>query len=259
MLKEKQIAAQLYNIRDHLKDPDRIPASLARVREMGYLAVELAGLGPWSAEEWRTALDAAGLTCCSVHIGGDTLLQEPGKAKEILDGLGCRYATYPFPAGTDFGSEEAVRKMLRSLTEAGKLLGENGYTLLYHNHDIEFMTFRGGAWLEHIFAWADPQHLQAELDVFWVQAGGGNPESWCRRLKGRLPILHMKDFGVSGKRERVFREIGRGNLEWEPIVKAAKKAGCRWYVVEQDRDWINSDPFEALKISFDYIKESFCR
>jgi len=69
----------------------------------------------------------------------------------------------------------------------------------------------------------------------------------------------MKDFGVSGKRERVFREIGRGNLEWEPIVKAAKKAGCRWYVVEQDRDWINSDPFEALKISFDYIKESFCR
>ena len=40
-------------------------------------------------------------------------------------------------------------------------------------------------------------------------------------------------------------------------MSAAKRAGCRWYVVEQDSDWENGDPFLSLKMSLAHLKKVF--
>jgi len=55
----------------------------------------------------------------------------------------------------------------------------------------------------------------------------------------------------------MFEEIGQGNLDFQRIMSAAKRAGCRWYVVEQDSDWENEDPFQSLKTSLAYLKRAF--
>jgi sugar phosphate isomerase/epimerase len=47
-------------------------------------------------------------------------------------------------------------------------------------------------------------------------------------------------------------EIGNGNLNWPAIIQAAEKSGCEWFIVEQDI--CPGDPFESIKISYDYIK-----
>ena len=39
------IGAQLYTLRDHLKTPPDIAKTLARVRKMGYEAVQVSGVG----------------------------------------------------------------------------------------------------------------------------------------------------------------------------------------------------------------------
>ncbi|HTO23768.1 MAG TPA: sugar phosphate isomerase/epimerase, partial [Spirochaetia bacterium] len=67
----------------------------------------------------------------------------------------------------------------------------------------------------------------------------------------------LKDYGVDPKGKAMFEEIGYGNLDWERIFPAAKRAGCRWYVVEQDSDWENGDPFQSLKMSLSYLKRVF--
>ena len=258
MIKQSQIAAQLYTVRDHLKEASDAEETLKRVKAIGYQAVELPGLPPLEAEGWKELLDRHGLVCCAIHLGDGSLLEDPESAEKTLERLGCRYAVLPYPQGVSFESEEDVRAMCQSLSASGEMLRARGRILLYHNHNIEFIRFRNSPWLETIYQWTDRRSVQAELDVYWVQVGGGNPESWCRKLRGRLPILHLKDCGVDRERKPVFKEIGQGNLEWKAVLAQAKKSGCQWYVVEQDGNWINSDPFEALKVSWDYLSENFC-
>jgi sugar phosphate isomerase/epimerase len=51
-------------------------------------------------------------------------------------------------------------------------------------------------------------------------------------------------------------ESGRrtaGNLNWESILNAAAKSGCEWYIVEQDQNWIDNDPFASIRMSFAFL------
>jgi sugar phosphate isomerase/epimerase len=138
------------------------------------------------------------------------------------------------------------------LTEAGKVLKAQGLRLGYHNHNIEFVRDKGKLALEAIYEGTDPGLLLAELDTYWIQAGGGDPVQWIRRLKGRLPILHCKDYAMLDNGPR-FAEVGSGNLDWDGILEAAEEAGVEWYVVEQDLPWPGRDIFESHAMSFDFL------
>ena len=57
---------------------------------------------------------------------------------------------------------------------------------------------------------------------------------------------------MAGEREPVMAPIGEGNLPWaESILPACRKAGVRWYAVEQDV--CRRDPFDCLRASFDFL------
>ena len=99
----------------------------------------------------------------------------------------------------------------------------------------------------------DAKFLQAELDTFWVQKGGEDPVEWCRKMRGRLPLLHLKDYVVTLNREILFGEVGVGSLNWDAIIREADEAGCEWFIVEQDSS--TRDPFESIKMSFDFLME----
>ena len=61
-------------------------------------------------------------------------------------------------------------------------------------------------------------------------------------------------YAIDADNKPTFAEIGHGNLDWPRIVAAAKASGCEWYIVEQDR--CDGDPFDSLKMSFDYITQN---
>ena len=64
--------------------------------------------------------------------------------------------------------------------------------------------------LELILTNTDSKFLKAELDTFWVQKGGEDPVEWCRKMRGRLPLLHLKDYVVNLDREVLFGEVNPG-------------------------------------------------
>ena len=99
---------------------------------------------------------------------------------------------------------------------------------------------------------SNPRFLLAELDTYWVQAGGGDPVAWCKKMAGRMPLLHLKDYGVGPDGKPHFAEIGNGNLDWPAIISTAEASGTEWFIVEQDV--CPGDPFESLAQSFRYIK-----
>ena len=254
-MKIEQVAAQLYTIRDWLKTPKDIAQSLARIREIGYRAVQLSGLGPIETPELKRILAGEGLVCSSTHEEATQLLEQPEQAAAVLAELECSLTAYPYPQGISFAGLTEVREFCSKLNRSGRILKDSGITLAYHNHNIEFMRIADKPILEIIYEETDPAFLAAELDTYWVQIGGGSPVDWCRRMSGRLPMLHIKDLGVNEDHEAVFREIGQGNLDWPKIISAAEEAECRWFIVEQDGNWSEDDPFKSLEMSFSFIKE----
>jgi sugar phosphate isomerase/epimerase len=260
IITKKQVAAQLYTVRDYLKTPAEIAASLKKLKRIGYEAVQLSGLGPIETTDLKKILDDTGVIACSSHDSGDELFGNVNEVIDRLSMLGIKSTAYPYPAGVDFSSIAGVRALAKKLDKAGEALRKAGITLTYHNHHIEFVRIKDKTVLELLYEMTDPENLQGEIDTYWVQAGGGDPVQWIKNMKKRLPLLHMKDYGMSfEKKQPVFEEIGSGNLDWPTIVKAAKASGCEWYIVEQDRDHEKDDPFKSLKMSFDFIAKNLCK
>ncbi|MBD3239772.1 MAG: TIM barrel protein [Chitinivibrionales bacterium] len=257
-MKVSQVAAQLFTLRNAIKTPQDIASSMKRVREIGYEAVQVSGMGPIAEEELVKILDGEGLVCCATHEPTQKILDEPEAIVDRLSKLNCRYTAVPSPGGVAVDTMDDVRSYIERMNHAGEVLAKADMVLTYHNHHIEFMRVDGKLILEMIYEQTDPRFIQGEIDTHWVQAGGGNPATWCTKLNGRLPLLHLKDYGVDNERNRIFEEIGYGNLHWDEIIPAAEKAGTEWYIVEQDGNWANDDPFESLKLSFEYIRDNLC-
>jgi sugar phosphate isomerase/epimerase len=256
-MKKDRIAAQLYTVRDYCNDSHDLAETLAKVRALGYKAVEMSSVGPLPPHDLARALDGEGLTCCGTHEDAEELLTDPGAVVERLRVLGCTATTYPYPKDQDFSSIEGIRRFARALNRTGKLLRREGVTFSYHNHHMELHRLNGRTVLEWILAETDEEAVHFEMDTYWVQAGGGDPVDWLARLKGRVTLLHMKDYGVDPRGRATFEELGQGNLSWDRIVPAAKRAGTRWWVVEQDSDWQDGDPFESLRMSFAFVKKGW--
>ncbi|HMP76701.1 MAG TPA: sugar phosphate isomerase/epimerase [Kiritimatiellia bacterium] len=252
-MKLEQVALQLYTVRDFLKTPADIAATLRKTAAIGYRAVQVSGVpdGVISPAEIRALCAESNLVLCATHEPGARILGDPAAVVERLRALDCAYTAYPYPAGIDFDSEESVAGLIRGLNESGRVLAEAGMTLTYHNHNHEFRKRDGRTLLDRIYAETEPGYVQGEIDTYWVQYGGGDPVAWCRKLAGRLPLLHMKDYMTTADNKPAFAEIGEGLLDFPAIIEAAESSGCQWFIVEQDV--CPGDPFDSAARSLDYI------
>ena len=174
-MKIEQVALQLYTLRDHLKTPADIADTLKKVRAVGYQAVQASGMGPILEADFRALLDGEGLTLCATHEPSDKILSDPEAVAERLQRLRCTYTAYPHPSGVNFADATQVRQLAVRLEAAGKVLHAAGQTLTYHNHAIEFLRAEEGTMLDLLYAETDANYLQAEIDTYWVQYGGGDP------------------------------------------------------------------------------------
>ena len=250
-MKRHQIAAQLYSIRDFIQTPQDIATSMKKIRAIGYQAVQVSGMGTIEESELMHILDSEGLTCCATHEATKLIVEEPQRVVERLHRLNCKYTAVPSPGQFELKTREQVLEYSKRMDDAGKVLYEAGQVLTYHNHHMEFRRLEGELILDTVYAQTDVRYLQGEIDTYWVQYGGGDVVGWCEKLKGRLPLLHLKDYRITDDNEPDFAEVGQGNLNWGEIISAAEQSGCEWFIVEQDTT--PGDPFDSLKISFDYL------
>ncbi len=257
-MKTSQIAVTMFTTRDFQLSESGVRQTLKRIHDIGYEAVQVARVGDIDYRGVRDMICDEGLVCCATHEQSKQILESPELIVERLQAIGCRYTAYPHPGDYDLRRMDNVRRLAEQLDHAGKVLRDAGLVLTYHNHDAEMFHIDGKPTLEHLYTLTSPEHLQAEIDTHWIAAGGGDPAEWCRRLSGRLPLLHLKDFSLDQNYKRRFAEVGHGNLNWEAVIPAAEESGCEWFIVEQDTDWIHGDPFMSIKASFEFLAGHFC-
>lgn len=253
-MNSKTLAAQLYTVREFLKTPEEIEASLRKVRAAGYQAVQLSGLGPVEPERLKDMADRLGLDIATTHYSHEQLTTGLDDIIAAHRLWGARYVgigAMPKPFRT---SLSGYREFIAQISGPARAIREAGLEFIYHNHKFEFERFDGVLGYEVLMQETDPLDFGLELDTYWVQAGGANPVDWIRRVAGRMKVVHFKDMAII-QDEQVFAEIGQGNLDWPAIIQACRDTDVVYYCVEQDRS--TRDPFESLAMSYRYLQPFF--
>jgi sugar phosphate isomerase/epimerase len=245
---EHVVAAQLYSVREYTKTPEGVAESLKKVAAIGYRAVQVSGFGPVDPKDVARWCEDLGLTIASTHVNWERFTGDLDRLIEEHLLWKCAHpAIGALPR--EYHNFDGIQRFLDELAPIAAKLARVGMDFSYHNHNMELARYDGITWLKRMYDAAAPEMLKAEIDTYWIQAGGGDPVWWIDYCAGREPLLHLKDMTVTPEREQRFAEIGEGNLNWPRIMDAAKRAGVQWYFVEQDRSW-GHDAFEALAISY---------
>jgi sugar phosphate isomerase/epimerase len=247
-----RIALQLYTVRDKMNTPEEAIATIGKVAEIGYRTVEPAGYDLLGAEKMREVCDANGLGICSTHAGFPSNPDELKKLIEDHQTMGCNRPGIGGMPGEYRGSAESFAKFAKLASEVGAGLAEAGMSLNYHNHSFELARFGDKTGLDILIENSCSHCVMFELDLYWVQHGGGSPVAWIKKLGCRAPVVHFKDMGITPEMQQFYAEVGEGNLDWCSILAACEETGVQFAVVEQDT--CQRDSLEAVAISYRNMK-----
>lgn len=240
------IAVQLYTLRDYCQNEADLEQTLRKVKEIGYQAVQVSGVGPIAPDTIKKLADAAGLRICATHVSFDSLLNDFDQTVQKHKLWNCSYVGLGSVPEEYRTSAEGYAAFARKASGIGNRLKEHDLQFVYHNHQFEYQKYDGRTGMDILREESDPSAFGFELDTYWVHVGGVNPVEAIHQVKGRMKVIHLKDLEIIDHKQ-VFAEIGEGNLNFKAIIEACRETGVEWYVVEQDV--CRRDPFESLAIS----------
>ncbi len=244
-MEHSTIALQLYTVRDALKAD--FEQTIRTLDGWGIRAAETAGEFGGSIRNAKALFDSLGWVTPSAH----SPLPLGDKQQEVLDmvgTLGCDYLICPWlDPQTYFQSLDGIKRACDSLNEANRVVKESGYIFGYHNHWFEMAMIEGKPAYQHMLDLLD-EDIVFELDVYWVTVGGLNPLLVMEELRGRLPLVHIKD-GSAARIEDSMQALGTGAMNIPSILDAS---AALWHIIELDR--CETDMMQAVQQSFDYLK-----
>jgi sugar phosphate isomerase/epimerase len=234
------IGLQLYSLREQFaKD---VPGSIEKVASFGFKYVELAGTYKLAPEKLKEQLEAKGLKPISGHFPFEQLRDHiedvTRDAKALgLEYVGCAWIPHPEPF-----DEKTCREAAGVFNRAGEALGKQGIKFFYHTHGYEFQPYKDGTLFDLLLAETKPDLVRFQMDVFWIVHPGQDPVKLLEKHGKRFELMHVKDMrkgtptGLLTGHSDVKNDValGTGTMDWPAILKAAKKAGVKWYFIEDE-------------------------
>lgn len=253
------LGVQLYSVRDAIRGD--VPGTLARVRALGFREVELAGTYGLTAEQFRAALDRAGLRATSMHVGYEQLRDSLPAVLAEAKALGVQYVgTAWIPHANGPLTEEGAHRAAADFDSWGRAARRQGLQFFYHTHGYEFVPGADGALpMDILMRDTDPDAVKYEMDVFWVSRPGADPVAWLRKYPTRWRLLHLKDMkrgtatnvntGAANP-DSAEVPLGSGQIDYRGVLRAAKEIGVEKYYIEDE----TSDPFATMPQSIRWLE-----
>lgn len=245
---------QLYTLRDIIGGDTK--GVLKQLSGFGYTFVEgyegEKGLF-WGMtnKEFKSYMDSIGMSMVSSHFDmSKDLEQKAAQAGEI----GMKYLICPW-----LGPQKTLddyKKAADAFNKAGEVCKKNGLRFAYHNHGYSFEQLEGQFPQDVMMANADPSLVDFEMDIYWVVTAGQDPEAWLKKYPNRWTLCHVKDRGKNFKAgdPDASVDLGTGSIDFTKIVKTAKTAGMKYYIVEQER-YDNGTSIKAAETDAAYMKK----
>ncbi len=256
IVKAQEIGLQLYSLRDQFaKD---VPATMAKVKEMGIKEIEGGGTYGLSFQEYIKLLAQNGLSMVSYGSDFDRLATNPQFVADEARSFGAKYVMCAWipHTGNDFTLADA-KKAIMVFNEAGKTLAKSGLSLCYHPHGYEFRPYENGTLFDYMVANMDPRFVNFEMDVFWVKHPGQDPVALLKKYPNRFLLMHLKDRkrGTEGNQNgnadvETNVVLGTGDVGIADIIKEAKKIGVKHFFIEDE----SSRSIEQIPQSLLYLK-----
>lgn len=231
--KKTPVGLQLFSVRGEVaKD---LPATLAAVRSLGYVAAE-----PWgyrgaevawqgySAGELRKLYDDNGLACCGIHCATDAFIGDNLQRNiELNQALGNRYLIIAADKQR-MSKKESVFELARILDAAAEKLEPLGMRTGYHAHPFDFVYHGEETAWEILFS-NTRDDVVMQIDIANTANGDMDPVKMLRKFPGRAKSVHLREYGVGPE-----GCIGEGDADWPTIFELCDTLHQpEWYVVEE--------------------------
>ncbi|MFZ2641041.1 MAG: sugar phosphate isomerase/epimerase [Verrucomicrobiia bacterium] len=244
---------QLYSLRaDFAKD---VPGTMKFVKDLGFREVEVGNTYKLTPIEFKKLLDANNLKPIAGHFPYDRLRNDPeGVAQEAkvfgLKYVGC--AWIPHKGNFD---EAQCRAAAEVFNKAGAVFAKHGMKCFYHVHGYEFRPLGDGTVFDLLMAQTDPKLVTFEMDILWVMFPGQCPVKLFEKYGKRWELVHLKDLkkGVKTGEHTGHTDVtndvalGSGQMDYSAILKAAQKAGVKYYFIEDESPSVREQLPQSLK------------
>lgn len=252
--------------------------SLEKVAAIGYKEIESAfsmkeGYYGYSPKEFKKIVEDLGMTWRAHHAGGAPFRPRPAQGgtpagggageaprqmpanmpkrlnlqdnyQQLVDEAAEGGLNYLVCASTPVGTLDEIKKSVEVFVKTGEACKKAGIRFAYHNHATEFDKVEGQTPYDLILSQTSPDLVTMEMDMAWVVKAGLDPVELFKQQPGRFPLWHIKDIDKELKKPV---EVGNGVVDFKKIFTGAKKAGLKYYFVEQD---MAANPFESIATSF---------
>jgi sugar phosphate isomerase/epimerase len=255
-LDQKQIGLQLYSLRAQFAT--NVAGTLDEVKSWGVVNVELAGTYGLTPEQFKTELDARGFNAISGHFPYDRYRDDVEGIARDAKILGLKYVGCAWIPHDGAFDEKTCREAIAVFNHAGEVLAQHGLKFFYHAHGYEFQPYEDGTLLDLMMKETNPKFVNYQMDVFWIVHPGQDPVKLLEKYPSRWLLMHLKGMrestptGLLTGHTAVTNDVavGTGKINYAPILKAAKKAGVKWYIIEDE----SPSSEQQIPQSFHYLE-----
>lgn len=245
----ENVGVQLYSVRkEMLADAT---GTLKQLAKIGYKELESArsnkgnyyGLKP---KEIRKIARDLGMNVRSghVHIDKDWQRSVAEAAEAGQEYLIC--SSMP----TQGQTIENYQKTADAFNKAAEVCKKNGLIFGYHNHEEEFEKVNGQVLYDILLDRTDPALVKMEMDLGWLVVTGNDPFAYFQKYPNRFPLWHLKDMDLTKKQST---EFGKGGVDIKKLMAGGKKAGMKYFFVEQEE--YTTAAFDSLQEDINYLKK----
>ncbi|HEX6171049.1 MAG TPA: sugar phosphate isomerase/epimerase [Chitinophagaceae bacterium] len=233
------LGVQTYTFRRSIgNDPVKV---LDTIKKLGFTEIEGGG-GRMHPAEFKKLCDERGISIPSTGAGYEDLVNKIDSVVWRAKILGANYVMCAWiPHQNNVLTFENAKKAVEDFNRAGKILKENGLTFCYHAHGYEFQPYEDGTLLDYMIKNTNPEYVSFQMDIFWIQFGGGDPVALLKKYGNRWKTMHLKDMRKGTKKDltgltSVENDVtlGTGELDLPAIFKEAKKVGIKHYFIEDE-------------------------
>jgi sugar phosphate isomerase/epimerase len=254
-LYDAPLGIQAYTFRKSF--PIDVAKTLDTIRMMGFTEMEGGG-GRMAPQDFKKLCDERGISIPSTGAGYDDLLKHPDSIIYRAKIFGAKYVMCAWIPHDKSGlTIENTKKAVEDFNQIGKILKDNGLIFCYHAHGYEFQKYEDGTLLDYLFKNTNPDYVSFEMDILWIQYGGGDPVALMKKYGNRWKLMHLKDLrkgvakdltGLTSPENDV--PLGTGELDIPSILKEAKKIGIKHYFIEDESNHV----IEQVPQSISYLR-----
>ncbi len=236
--------------------PIDVAKTLDTIQMMGFTEME-GGSEGMDPVAFKKLCNDRGINITSYGTDFGNLIKAPDSAAHIAKELGAEFLMCAWIPHKGAFTIDDAKNAVDVFNKAGKVLKDSGITFCYHAHGYEFQPYENGTLLDYLIKNTNPEYVSFEMDIFWIQFGGGNPVSLLKKYGNRWKLIHLKDMrkgtvknlsgGTSVENDV---SLGTGEIDIPNILRESKKLGIQHYYIEDESNFVN----EHVPQSIAYLK-----